>query len=434
MAPNPSDPARPPSRAISARLTLVLFVLSFFLHLGVVLAIHHYRHPITWENGNIAEFLYEGRGFRIDFLSQVAVPTSVQAPGYPVLLWGLWKLFGQTPTGYLLLSVIQCLAVASMVWPMGMLSRRWFPDAPAWIAQGLVVVAPLYLWYCTRIHHTAFVMAMHPWLLWAWLEWCRRGPLQGIGTGVLSAIAGLFQPVLLGVYGVCGAVLLAGAVFKKQWKPAANLILAAIAVLACLTPWTIRNYRVHHRLILVKSGMPKEFWMGNNPHATGTGFVAGGAGEVTSVYPPKALALAGKAREIVIMDALKAEAWDYIKANPGKTVDLDMHKVLWFWTAAPKDLVRSSGEGEALTFRWVQLAYWTVFVALAALGILTSKHRVREYLAVLALFAVFYSGIYGMTHVGQARFRGEIEFVFLFGTAGGISFLWNLLFRNRRGA
>jgi hypothetical protein len=69
------------------------------------------------------------------------------------------------------------------------------------------------------------------------------------------------------------------------------------------------------------------------------------------------------------------------------------------------------------------MAYWTIFVGLAALGISTAKYPVKEYLAVVALFAIFYSGIYGMTHVGQARFRGEIEFVFLFGTAAGVNFL-----------
>jgi hypothetical protein len=408
----------------SWRVTAALFILSFFLHLAVVLAIHHYRNPVTWENGSIAQYLYEGKGFRIDYFGLTGEPTSLQAPGYPVVLWAFWKLFGQTPTAYLLLSVTQCLAVASMVWPMGVLSRRWFPDAPAWIAQAVVVVYPLYLWYCTRIHHTAFVMAMHPWLLWAWLAWCRRGPLQGIATGIISAIAGLFQPVLLGVYAICGAALLAGAVVKKQWKPAINLLLAAFTVVLCLTPWTIRNYKVHGRLILVKSGMGKEFWMGNNPHATGTGFAAGGTEEITNAYPPKAFAKLGQIREIQMMDALNAEAWAYIKANPGKTVEMTAKKLLWFWTAPPSNLVRSTGGGESLTYRSIDIGYWTIIILLAATGIMTSRHPIGEYLAILALYVAVYSAIYGMTHVGQARFRGEIEFIFLFAAAAGFYFLW----------
>jgi hypothetical protein len=34
-----------------------------------------------------------------------------------------------------------------------------------------------------------------------------------------------------------------------------------------------------------------------------------------------------------------------------------------------------------------------------------------------------------MTHVGQARFRGEIEFIFIFAAAAGIRFLIGLLSR-----
>jgi hypothetical protein len=413
-------------------VTLALFVLSFFLHLAVVLAIRHYQHPITWENGSIAQYLYEGKGFRIDYFGLTAEPTSIQAPGYPVVLWAFWKMLGQTPAAYLALSAAQCLAIASMVWPMGALSRRWFPDAPPWIAQAAVVIYPLYLWYCTRIHHTAFVMALHPWLLWTWLAWCRRGPWQGIGTGILSGIAGLFQPVLLGVFAICGAVLLAGAVLRREWKSTANLLLAALAVVACLTPWTIRNYKVHGRLILVKSGMAKEFWMGNNPHATGTGFADGGATEVTNAYPPKAFALLGKIHEIAMMDALDSEAWAYIKANPQKTVEMTSKKLLWFWTVTPRDLVRSAQEGESLTYRAIDIGYWTIVVILAAAGILTSRKLSREYLAVLALYIAVYSTIYGMTHVGQARFRGEIEFIFLFAAAAGFHAVLKLFSRPSR--
>jgi hypothetical protein len=415
--------------AKSKKVTLVLFILSFFLHLAVVLAIHHYRHPITWENGDIAQYLYEGKGFRIDYFGLTAEPTSIQAPGYPVVLWASWKLFGQTPTAYLLISVTQCLAVASMVWPVGNLSRRWFPDAPAWIAQAFVTLFPLYLWYATRIHHTAYVMALHPWLLWAWLEQCRRGAWQAAATGILSGIAGLFQPVLLGVYGILGAALLAGSLFKRQWNVAARLGLAAVVVIGCLTPWTIRNYHVQHRLILVKSGMGKELWMGNNPHATGTSFAAGGADEITNVYPPKAYAFFGKIHEIAMMDALNAEAWSYIKANPARTVQMTAKKLLWFWTIPPRDLVRSSEEGESLTYRLVAIAYWAAIVALAALGVIFARGYLREYLPVLMIYLFVYSAIYGMTHVGQARFRGEIEFIFLFPAAAGFWFLFSLVFK-----
>jgi len=243
-----------------------------------------------WEHRPIP---LRGKGFRIDYFGLTAEPTSIQAPGYPVVLWAFWKVLGQTPAAYLALSATQCLAIASMVWPMGALSRRWFPDAPPWIAQATVVIYPLYLWYAPAsphslchgppslasldmagmvqarpvagyrdrdsLRHRRFVPAGAPW------RFChlRRGSARWRRARETMEIDGQSPP-----RGPRGSRL--------------------------PHPWTIRNYKVQGRLILVKSGMAKEFWMGNNPHATGTAFADGGATEVTNAYPPRPLPSSGK--------------------------------------------------------------------------------------------------------------------------------------------
>ena len=44
------------------------------------------------------------------------------------------------------------------------------------------------------------------------------------------------------------------------------LILSAAAV---ISPWTLRNYRVHGEWILISSNGGINFWIGNNEQATG---------------------------------------------------------------------------------------------------------------------------------------------------------------------
>lgn len=404
-----------------------LFILSFLIHLAVVLVIRHYNEARLWENGMIAGNVFEGRGFSASF-SRENEPTSWQAPGYPYLLVGAWTVFGKTPTAYLVISILQCLAVASMLWPMAALSRRWFPSVPVWVVQVITMLAPLYLWYPTRLHHTAFVMAVHPWLVLAWLDWAGRGPWRSVGAGALTAVAAMFQPVLLGVFGIIGLVRLGASAFAKNWSVALWLCVAGFVVVAGLVPWTVRNYQVHGKLLLVKGSFGKEFWMGNNPHATGTGYGIGGEIEITNQFPPKAFALRGKVSETELMDAMKDEAMEWVRENPGEFVSLTAKKILWFWTLPPKDRVRSTGGAEALLFRGVYLAYWAGLVALAALGLLAIRAR-PEYLGVLLLFAVFYSLIYGLTHVGQARFRGEIEYLILPASAAGAWWILSHLLR-----
>jgi len=396
-----------------------LFLLSLVLHIAVVMAMGHYHNARLWENGAIATNIYDGKGFS-GGLSISDEPTSWQAPAYPYLLAATWSVFGKGANAHLFISSLQCLAIASMVWPMASLSRRWFPSVPVWAVQALAIIAPLYLWYPTRLHHTAFVMALQPWILCAWLSWAGRDVGGSIGAGILTGLSALVQPVLLGVFGIIGLVRLLLSVKSKAWKTTGLLILAALAVVACLVPWTARNYQVHGRLILVKNSFGKEFWMGNNPHATGTGYALGGAEEITSAYPPKAFELRSKVSEMRLMDALKDEAKEWIRDNPTAFLIITAQKIFWFWTLPPKDRVRSTGDAEALLFRGVYLAYWIALLALALAGCLVFRPPV-EFYWILGLFIIFYSAIYGLTHVGQARFRGEIEYLFLPAAAAGIA-------------
>ena len=402
-----------------------LFIISFILHLAVVVAIGHYKEPRLWENGGIALNLYEGRGFSASF-SLPNEPTTWQAPGYPYLLYFFWKAMGQGTATYVAISVMQCLFLASMVWPMAAISARWFPRVPVWVVQLLTVVAPLYLWYGTRFHHTAIVMALHPWLLQAWLSWAGRGVGKSVWVGILTALAALFQPILLGVFGVVGFVRLVFAGLGRRWKEFIHLALAGVVVVLGLLPWTIRNYQTQGRLVLIKGSLGKELWMGNNPNATGTGYAIGGDEEITNKFPPRAFELRGKVREIELMDAMKKEAIEWIRENPGEFFHLTAKKIWWFWTLAPKDRVRSTGAAEALVFRGIYTFYWTVLVILTVGGLML--YRISfEQAGILVLFICFYSVIYGLTHVGQARFRGEIEYIFLPAAAGCLYYIGNLL-------
>lgn len=278
-------------------------------------------------------------------------------------------------------------------------------------------------------------MALQPWILQAWLSWAGRNATGSVGAGILTGLSALVQPVLLGAFGIIGLARLLASIRSKAWKTTGLLVLAGLTVVACLVPWTVRNYQVHGRLVLVKNSFGKEFWMGNNPHATGTGYALGGAEEITNAYPPKAFEIRGKVSEMQLMDALKDEAKDWIWSNPPAFLKITAQKIFWFWTLPPKDRVRSTGDAEALLFRGVYLTGWIALLALAVVGCVACRPPLEFYL-VLGLFIIFYSGIYGLTHVGQARFRGEIEYLFLPAAAAGATVCLEFLLkgiRNRSG-
>lgn len=403
----------------------VTFWVLLVLHISCIVFIKHYKQAATWENGAMAESLFEGRGMRWGFSLGDDEFTSWQAPGYPYVLASGWHWFGKGERAYLVISLFQALALSSMVFPMGWLASRWFDEEVAGLCRWIVCLMPLYAWYATRIHHTAFVMACHPWLLYGWLSLTDRPQWRrALGTGLGTGLAGLFQPVLLGVLGAISFVLLLGAILRKHWSMAGKILFGGVLTLLVLTPWTIRNYQVHGRLLLIKDSFGKEFWMGNNPNATGTGYIEGGHAEVTFAYPPKALELRGKVPEIVLMDAMQKEAWDYCKAEPGAFLKRTVTKITWFWTMTPLRYERSTGDGEAHKYRLLQGGYWFLFLALIGVSIVGYRPWRKEYIILLVFFSVFYSLIYGLTHVGQARFRGEIEYLFIPAAAAGCIMLW----------
>ena len=387
--------------------------VAFVFYALVVFGVGHYRTPTLWENGLIAENMWDGRGFSANFSGRVE-PTSWQAPGYPCLLVAAWSVWGRTPAAHLVVSLFQAAALAGALLPMRWLARRWFgPRVVAWVTV-VALGLPLYAWYATRLHHTALVMALHPWLVWGWLTWPDRARAgAGLGLGLLTGVAGLFQPVLLAVFGLLSGARCLVAVARRQFRVAGHVLLAGGVTLAVLVPWTVRNYEVHGRLLLVKNSFGKEFWMGNNPHATGTGYVAGGGEEITAAHPPRAFERRGELSEMQMMDALQAEGMDCVRSDPSGFAWRTLRKILWFWTLVPAEYVRSSFGGEALTFRWVHAGYWFLFVALAGVAAVGRRPWPREYASVLGLYGVVYSLVYGLTHVGQARFRGEIEFMLL---------------------
>ena len=120
------------------------------------------------------------------------------------------------------------------------------------------------------------------------------------------------------------------------------------------------------------------------------------------------------------MDAMFAEGLEYVRADGAAFLARTAKKIAWFWTMTPTRLVRSSQGGEALTFRWLHLGYWLGFVVCASLALVLGPRIPREYVLILALYVITYSVLYGITHVGQARYRGEMEFIVLPLVAAGL--------------
>lgn len=394
----------------------IIFVAACAVHIAVVFAVGHYKHPTLWENGAISENLRHGFGYSISLAGDKA-PSSWQAPGYPVLLFLVESLFGVSPISYLLISVLQAVLVSSMVFPISWITARWIGNGASLYGALLAAVMPAYAWYCTRLHQPAIAIALYPWLLYGWLRASEKSRWsRGILTGFLTGIGALFSPVMLGVFGLISGGFAVRNILARNWRGLRKVLAAGLCTLAALAPWTVRNYVQQGRFVPVKDSFPMELWKGNNPAATGTPMLEGGLRAMD--LPPDLEARYGRITEVELMDELKRRAIAYIHAEPAAFARRVAQRVWWFWTAVPAKFLRASGEGEAIRFRWVQICAWVLLTSLASLGLLVRRNIPIEYAATFGAAIVVYSLTYGLTVVGQARYRAEIEF-FLIPLAAG---------------
>lgn len=396
------------------------FIISLFLHFLIMMLLGHYKQPLIWESGEIAKNMLMGKGFCISY-ARPYEPTGWQAPGYPFLLLFMWTIFGQTENAYFILSLLQIFLISSIVFPVGWLTERWFNLRTAVIARWIVCFMPLYGWYPTRIVQVSIVMAFLPWLLYGWLTLISgesRSVWRIFLVGILTGIGGLFQPIILGPLGILAIICGFRQLIHRNTKVFCAVLLTGILTLLSITPWTIRNYHVHGKLIPIKNSFGKELWMGNNPNATGSAFVKGGK-DITNAYPPESYKLIGNVSEIELMDSLFKESINYIRKDPHAFIGRFIKKFVWFWTVVPRSLLRKTGDGEALKFWYLHLGYWLFFLIMIFAARLFSGRFRREYVFCLFIYVIVYSLIYSLTIVGNARFRGEMEFIFIPAVATG---------------
>jgi hypothetical protein len=228
----------------------------------------------------LARSLASGHGFVYDETHDSGTAQQFgRAPGYPLLLAALdagRPVPASTPAR---VKIAQSLIGAWTVWLIGAIALRAAgPRAGAWAAGIAAVYPPLVTLPSYALSETLYgavaLAAAHVLQIAAgrrdtiWREDRRsRGIGAAIAGGALAGLAALIRPAML-FYLPLGAIWL---LWRRQPALAAAVALASIAV---ITPWTLRNVAVYDRFVLIASEGGVTFWTGNHPLARGEGDLA----------------------------------------------------------------------------------------------------------------------------------------------------------------
>jgi hypothetical protein len=365
------------------------------------------------ETGSIAFALATGKGFSSPFRKETG-PTAWLTPVYPLLVAGIFRIFGNfTRASFFAVVFVNALFSSGVCIAIFHAGKRigglGVASGAAWlwaIFPNAVMVPFEWVW------DTSLAALLGATILWATLElaesqrlrdWCAYGVLWGL-TLMTSPALGSLLPFLLGwpafqvsrKYGARHEKILGGL------KPA--LAAAGIAILCCV-PWTVRNYVVFHRLVPLRSNFPLELYIGNNNNYATRQFV----------WPPRITKERELLRyfqmgEMAFMDEEMRKALDFIRAHPKIEVRLTAERFVAFWTGLPAPIESFLSTDSTLVRVLLVCNAVAGIGGLLGLAVLIWKRSAYAFPA--AAYPVVFPWVYYMTHP-NLRYRHPIDPVVL---------------------
>lgn len=251
----------------------ILFLAIVFAAVAVrgasVIGLRSYETPrSTYEHGEIAANLLEGKGFSTTFLGSSG-PTSQQAPIYPALVASSYAVGGSgTPRALLILELGQAIlggVLASGTWR---LTEELAPGRRRAGAIAALVVAalPTLVYAATHVQVALLATTLLVWSFALAYRCARTDRPSGRGAaGAALGILVLTDPILVLAAPALVWIVARGSI--AEWRRAVVFGLVACGV---VSPWLIRNYRVHREFVFVKSTFGYAFWQGNCALSEGT--------------------------------------------------------------------------------------------------------------------------------------------------------------------
>jgi hypothetical protein len=388
--------------------------LALVVRLSVIALCHYYRLNPEWDHfhfgaemGRIARALATGRGYADPFLAPSG-PTAWVTPLFPLILCGLFKLFGVYSTfsawAVLLLDSFLNAMMIPLIWETGercfnLQTARW----SAWIwalYPAAMQYAVKWFWETTL---TAFLFQLA--LVIALRIGCvgigdgRRadGPTwtRYLEFGLVWGLMALSNPGLLMFLPVCGVWMLARS--GKAWRmQLPKAVASGLVFLALIAPWCRRNEQVFHQFIPFRTNFGAELYLGNGPGATG----------VLMLYDhptqnPRQFELyrqMGELRYVAWRGELARQA---IHADPPRFLRLCLTRIYFFWFGVPDAALRPMASfARGLNYGFTSLA-----------GLLGLALAVRRRSPVAGLFAAAFLLLPVAYYIvtAHARFRHPLE-------------------------
>ncbi len=393
----------PRERPAGSQIAWIVLV-AFMLRLAAILILHTYHFKgeldhfgFGWETGRIARSIALGYGFSSPFLAPTG-PTAWEAPLYPYLTAGIFKLFGiySNASAFVLLTLNSIFSSLTCI-PIFLIGRRVFSKAVGRWSAWFWALFPYTMYFSIKwVWETSLSALLLATIILLTLEMERFASLRRWTLmGFLWGVAALTNTALVAFLPFPG-LWLVYRLARRHRRWLAGALLASVVFWATVGPWVIRNYDVFHKFIFVRDNFGAELRMGNGPLADGLWMWW--AHPTTNVLQVRKYEQLG---ELGYIDERKQEALNFIDHNPGRFAVLVFRKFVYFWDDTPMG-----------TQHWLNnLGRNSLFLAssvLAFLGLAQAIRRRKPGVFLFASLLVAYPLVYYLVFP-HPRYRHPIE-------------------------
>jgi len=373
--------------------------------------------PFLYEPGNIAYSIAIGHGFGSPFRADTG-PTVWTAPVYPYVVAGFFEIFGTYDYRAFLACValnIACsiLACVPLFFAGVRIRGPGLGAGAAWlwaIFPNAFIIPFQWIW------DTSISTLLAAAILWATLkladsqrarDWCAYGLLWGFTLMTNPTLSSLL-PFLLGWLAYSA---------RREHRPWVKNAALSVGVIAlCCLPWTIRNYRVFHAFVPMRSAFGMQLWIGNNEHYSDRWAVW--KDPLDNQDERDKYVQMG---EIAYMTEKRNEAIDFMLTHPRREAHMIFRRFVSTWTGSPMP-VHDFFDTKSWSIRGLLLCNALAGIG-ALLGIFVLWRNRSDYLIPVSVFVVVYPFA---EYLAQAllRYRHPIDPIVMLLTAIAIAEVW----------
>ncbi|MBV8476414.1 MAG: glycosyltransferase family 39 protein [Acidobacteria bacterium] len=385
--------------ATLAALTVRLVVMAFLYSEQLDPAGDHWK--FAYETGRIARSLATGQGFGNPLFENTG-PTAFLTPVYPAIVALIFKLFGvYTKASAIVILSLQAAISSFTAIPVFFFARKSFGAQVAnWSAWAWAFFPYAVYFSVERIWSTWLSTLLLSILFWMAISIDARTRIwTWLGFGVLFGITALTDPVVLSVL----PLLVGWMCYRLARRSAPWLTQAGLAMLAlvlCVSPWFVRNYRVFHRFVPFRDTLGMELLIGNN----GDTFHWRPA-EIGPWHNHHDWEQFKALGELSYMGRDQRWALAFIRSHPGFFLGTTLRRVVYLWTGF------WSFNREYLAqepFDLPNIIFSTSLTSLSLLGLWRAFRIDKLNAAPYAIVMLCFPLIYYVTHV-EVYYRRQID-------------------------